>query len=62
MLLSKYTIVIESLEIEMLPFVSDSRYKQHSSTVLETFIEEMPLTILDDPIIIVVQSDTSGID
>ncbi|KAI7971560.1 hypothetical protein EIK77_005255 [Talaromyces pinophilus] len=62
MLLSKHATVIESLETEILPFVSDSGCEQHSSTVSETFIEEMPPTVLDDPIVSVVQSDTSGID
>ncbi|EED18651.1 hypothetical protein TSTA_123800 [Talaromyces stipitatus ATCC 10500] len=54
--------LIESLETEMSPLVSDSGCEQHCSTVLETFIEEIPSTVLDDPIASAVQSDTTGID
>ncbi|KUL81608.1 hypothetical protein ZTR_10656 [Talaromyces verruculosus] len=62
MLLPKHATVIESLETEMLPFVSDVGCEQHNSTVSETFLKGMRPTVLDDPIFSVVQSDTSGID
>ncbi|KAF3389998.1 hypothetical protein DPV78_011870, partial [Talaromyces pinophilus] len=55
-------IVMGSLEIEMSPLVSNSGCEQHSSTVSETIIEEMPPTVLDHPIASAVQSDTAGID
>jgi hypothetical protein len=61
-LLAKDATVLESLEIEMSPLLLDSRCEQHSSTVSETFIEEMPPTVLDDPIASAVQLETTGID
>jgi hypothetical protein len=45
---AKDATVIESLEIEMSPYVSDSGCEQHSSIVSETFIKEIPPTVLDD--------------
>ncbi|GAM42243.1 hypothetical protein TCE0_044r16026 [Talaromyces pinophilus] len=61
-LLAKDATVLESQEIEMPPLISDSGYEQHSSTVSETFIEEIPPNVLDDPIASAAQLDTNGID
>lgn len=61
-LLAKDATVLESLEIEMSPLISDSGCEQHSSTILETFIEEVPPTVLDDPVASAAQLDISGID
>ncbi|RAO69047.1 uncharacterized protein BHQ10_005059 [Talaromyces amestolkiae] len=54
--------VIEPLEIEMSPLVSDSGCEQHRSTVSDTSIEEMPPTALDASFGSAAQSETAGID
>ncbi|EEA19277.1 hypothetical protein TMatcc_009403 [Talaromyces marneffei ATCC 18224] len=50
------------LEIGISPLLSDSEIERHDSAAPDTFIEEIPSTVLDDPIVSAVQSDTTGID
>jgi hypothetical protein len=54
--------VIRSPDGEISPLRSDGEIERHGSTIPESDVEEMPSTVLDDPVASMVQSKTIDID